>query len=85
MAEPFEIRINAAAAAQNGSLSPEARARTIKEIAAQERALENTDRQLNDPVFLDRAPDKVIAGLRAKRAAYEIQIAKNKKLLEGHE
>ncbi|MBV9406833.1 MAG: valine--tRNA ligase, partial [Acidobacteriaceae bacterium] len=85
LSERFQLRIEPAAAAQNGILSPEARARLAKEIANQQRALENTERQLNNSEFLSRAPEKVIASLRAKRAEYQIQIAKNKKLLEGRE
>ncbi len=80
-APEFDLEIHAAA--QNGALSPEARARILKEMAAQERAIENSQRQLNDATFLRRAPEKVVASLRAKLAENELQLAKNRKLLEG--
>ena len=82
MAEPFSLRIHAMAR-ENGALTPEARARIVKEIAMQERAIANTDRQLGDPTFLSKAPPEVVATLRAKRAEYEIQLARNRKLLEA--
>ena len=79
----FDLQIHTAAAAQNGSLTPEARARIAKDIAGQERAILNAERQLTDSVFLSKAPEKVIAGIRAKVAEYRAQLEKNKKLLEG--
>ncbi len=81
----FDLQIHAAASAQNGAVTGEARARILKEIANLERAIENSDRQLSDPVFLSRAPEKVVANLRAKREEYRIQLDKNRKLLEGLE
>ena len=70
-------------ATQNGSASGDARARIVKEIESYERLIENSNRQLSDETFLSRAPEKVVAALRAKLADYEEQLAKNKKLLEG--
>jgi valyl-tRNA synthetase len=81
----FDLQILAASAAQNGASTPEARARILKEISKLERAIENSKRQLNDPTFLSKAPEKVVAGLRGKLADYETQLANNRKLLEGFE
>jgi valyl-tRNA synthetase len=66
-------------------LSPEARARILREIASLERAIENSERQLADSDFLAKAPGKVVASLRAKLAGYQAQLEKNKRLLEGNE
>jgi valyl-tRNA synthetase len=81
----FDLQLHAAPppAAQNGSASGDARARIMKEIESYERLIENSNRQLSDETFLSRAPEKVVAALRAKLADYEEQLAKNKKLLEG--
>jgi valyl-tRNA synthetase len=81
----FELQILAAPATQNGALTPEARARTAKEIASLERAIENSKRQLSDATFLSKAPPNVVASLRGKVADYETQLTKNRKLLEGLE
>src|SRR5581483_5008481 len=81
----FDLQFKLGDASQNGALTEEARGRILKDMARQQRALENTDRQLNDPTFVSRAPEKIVASLRAKRAEYEAQLAKNKKLLEGLE
>ena len=48
-----------------------------------ERLIENSNRQLNDETFLSKAPEKVVATLRAKLADYQEQLTKNKKLLEN--
>jgi len=81
----FDLQLHAAPppAAQNGSASGDARARILKEIESYERLIENSNRQLSDETFLSRAPEKVVTALRAKRADYEEQLAKNKKLLEN--
>ncbi len=79
----FDLQIHATAVAQNGSLTPEARGRIAKDMAGQERAIANSERQLSDPVFLSKAPEKVVAGIRAKLAEYRTQLEKNKRLLEG--
>ena len=80
----FDLQIHAVpAAAQNGASSPESYARNVKENESLQRTIENGERQLQDPVFLGKAPEKVVAGLRAKVADYREQLAKNKKLLEG--
>jgi valyl-tRNA synthetase len=81
----FDVQLHAAPppAAQNGSSSGDAPARITKEIESYERLIDNSKRQLSDETFLSRAPEKVVASLRAKLADYEEQLAKNKKLLEG--
>ena len=85
----FELKINStdksATSLNNGALAPEARERIAKEITAQQRAIENSKRQLSNPSFLRKAPEKVIANLRRKLADYESQLAENTKLLEGLE
>ncbi|MGI9071913.1 MAG: valine--tRNA ligase [Bryobacteraceae bacterium] len=85
MPEFFNLHILSAGIGQGVALTAEARVRILKEIAGQEQAIENSHRQLNDPRFIRKAPEKVVANLRAKRAEYEIQLAKNRKLLEGLE
>ena len=57
--------------------------RISKEIESLERLIENSKRQLGDETFVSKAPEKVVATLRAKLADYEEQLAKNKKLLEN--
>lgn len=79
----FDLVIHAALPAQNGLLSPETRARIQKDIAAKERAIENSRRQLSDEKFTSNAPEHVVAAMRVKMAEYEAQVAKNKRLLEG--
>jgi valyl-tRNA synthetase len=70
-------------AAQNGTAGGDARARILKEIESFERLIESSHRQLSDETFLSKAPEKVVASLRAKLADYQQQLAKNKKLLDG--
>jgi valyl-tRNA synthetase len=80
----FDLQIHSApTAVPNGAGNPESFARIVKEIENLERVIANSERQLQDPVFLGKAPEKVVAGLRAKLADYREQLAKNKKLLEG--
>jgi valyl-tRNA synthetase len=80
----FDLQLHTAAAApQNGTSDSESRARILKEIAALERNIANSQRQLDDSVFLSRAPEKVVLNLRAKLVEYQQQLAKNRKLLEG--
>ncbi len=79
----YSFQIHGIPVHQNGVLSAEARIRIEKENAGLERAIANSERQLADPVFLSKAPEKVIAGIRAKLADYQLQHQKNKRLLEG--
>ncbi|HEX4773619.1 MAG TPA: valine--tRNA ligase [Bryobacteraceae bacterium] len=78
----FDLQIHAVAAITNGQ-GPETRARIEKENAGLQKNIENSNRQLNDPVFLGKAPAKIVEGMRAKLADYEAQLEKNRKLLEG--
>ena len=52
------------------------RERILKEIAQLGKVIANTDRQLSDPTILAKMPEKIVAGLREKRAGYEAQLAK---------
>ncbi len=81
----FDLQLHAEppAAAQNGSAGGDTRARILKEVESYERLIKSSHRQLSDETFLSKAPEKVVASLRAKLADYEEQLAKNKKLLEG--
>ena len=81
----FDLVIHADGPSQNGALSPDARARMEKDMAALRRTIGNSQRQLNDETFLSRAPEEVVASLRTKLADYEAQLAKNQRLLEGLE
>ncbi len=79
----FDLQIHAVLPAQNGASTSESRARIAKEIARIERIAENSKRQLADPTFVERAPEKVVNELRAKLSEYEAQLKKNRDLLEG--
>jgi valyl-tRNA synthetase len=80
----FDLQLHfTGAAAQNGAASAESRARILREIAALEKAIQNSERQLQDPTFLSKAPERVVIGLRAKLAEYQEQLAANKRLLEN--
>jgi valyl-tRNA synthetase len=69
----------------HAQLSSDARARVEKENASLRQAIDNSERQLADPSFLARAPEKVVATLRSKLATYQSQIEKNNRLLGGNE
>jgi valyl-tRNA synthetase len=74
-APDFDLHIHAVVS-QNGALSPENKQRILKEIAKLEGNINNSNRQLGDATFLQRAPAKVVEGIRAKLAEYEIQLKK---------
>jgi valyl-tRNA synthetase len=76
LANFFELKINT-----GESESSAIRERASKEVARLEKAIEGHRNQLNNPAFLDNAPENVIAGKRAKLAEYEAELAKNSKLL----
>jgi valyl-tRNA synthetase len=82
-APDFDLRIYVSGLPKNGASTPEARARISKEIARLENVIASSKQQLGDPVFLSRAPEKVVNGLRAKLADYEAQLQKNRQLLAG--
>jgi len=57
------------------------RARLEKENEQLEKQIANLHRQLTDDNFLAKAPEKIVAGMREKKAAYEAQLAKNRAAL----
>jgi valyl-tRNA synthetase len=52
------------------------RKRLEKERDQLTKNIANSDRQLNDEVFLGKAPQKVVDSIRAKKAEYEAQLQK---------
>jgi valyl-tRNA synthetase len=60
---------------------PVDRARLEKQNDELAKQIANLDRQFDSEVFMSKAPEKVIAGMRAKKAEYEAQIAKNRAAL----
>jgi valyl-tRNA synthetase len=50
--------------------------RRQKEIEQLQKNIANSERQLNDPVFMSKAPAKVIETIRAKLADYKAQLEK---------
>jgi len=60
----------------------ESKERVQKEIEKLLANIANCERQLADPVFLSKAPQKIVDSIRAKLAEYRAQLAKNQKLLE---
>jgi valyl-tRNA synthetase len=80
----FDLRIDAQpSSGQNGARSLDARNRATKDIAALEKVIDSSKRQLADEVFLSKAPAKVVETLRAKLSGYEAQLEKLKDQLEG--
>jgi len=57
--------------------------RLSKEIDQLEKVIANSDRQLGNADFVAKAPEKVIASMRQKRADYEGQLAKLRAALAG--
>jgi valyl-tRNA synthetase len=55
---------------------PVDRERVIREIAELEKVIANSQRQLSNEAFRAKAPEKVVAGMLAKQAEYEAQVAK---------
>jgi valyl-tRNA synthetase len=51
-------------------------ARKQKEIEQLQKNIANSERQLNDPVFMGKAPAKIIDSIRAKLADYKTQLEK---------
>ena len=62
---------------------PVDRGRLERECAELEKQIAALDRQLSNPEFLNKAPEKVIAAMRAKRAEYEKKLAENRAALDG--
>jgi valyl-tRNA synthetase len=65
------------------TVKADSRARIEKEIEKLKVNIANIQRQLNDEVFVSKAPEKVVTSLRAKLAEYQAQLEKNQRLLEG--
>jgi valyl-tRNA synthetase len=59
------------------------RARIEKEIEQLEKVIASFARQLENEEFLAKAPEKVIASMRQKKAEYEEQLAKNRAALQS--
>ncbi|MFN7921062.1 MAG: valine--tRNA ligase [Bryobacteraceae bacterium] len=57
------------------------RTRLEKEIAQLVKTIDSSNRQLGDEKFLSRAPEPVVASIRAKLADYESQLAKSREAL----
>ena len=76
----FDLQIHAGS---NGALRPEHRARIEKEISDLQNAIDNAARQLEDPVFMSRAPENVRINLTNRLAEYRTKLEKNKRLLEN--
>jgi valyl-tRNA synthetase len=77
-ASGFDVRIEVPAAQLE-----ERRKRIEKELAQLERNIANSERQLSDPVFLGRAPEKVVQDIRSKLANYKAQHEKLSAALAG--
>ena len=60
---------------------PVDRARLEKENEGLEKQIANLDRQFANEQFMSKAPEKVIASMRQKKAEYEAQLAKNRAAL----
>jgi valyl-tRNA synthetase len=54
------------------------RDKLLKEIADFEKVIASQNRQLENPEFIAKAPEKVVASMRQKLADYEAQIAKRR-------
>ena len=78
----FDLQLHAEAPAASASVG-DSKVRVQKEIDSLEQLISRSKSQLSDETFLGKAPEKVVATLRAKLADYEEQLAKNKKLLEN--
>ena len=61
------------------------RRRLEKENVQLAKNIASLDKQLGDPAFLGRAPEHVVASMRAKKSEYELQLSKNRATLEGLE
>ncbi len=59
------------------------RRRLEKERDQLTKNIANSERQLSDEVFLSRAPEKVVEGIRAKLAEYQTQLRKIENRLNG--
>jgi valyl-tRNA synthetase len=78
----FDLQLFAEAPASKVA-GGDAKGRIQKEIDSLQKLIDSSNRQLSDETFLSKAPEKVVATIRAKLADYRQQLAKNKKLMEG--
>jgi len=62
---------------------PVDRARLEKENAELEKQIVNLERQFADTESLAKKPEKIVSGMREKKAGYEAQLAKNRAALEA--
>jgi valyl-tRNA synthetase len=74
----FDLQLNVEIAAA----PKESKERIQKEINKLKVNIAHSERQLADPVFLSKAPEKIVSSIQAKLAEYRAQLAKNQKLLE---
>jgi valyl-tRNA synthetase len=61
---------------------PAERERLTKELAKQEKGLASAERQLSNPVFIEKAPPHVVEGLRKAEADTRLLIEKTRKALD---
>ena len=59
------------------------RTRLEKEIAQLQSLIANSARQLENEDFMKKAPEKVVASIREKKAGYEAQLAKSRASLDA--
>jgi valyl-tRNA synthetase len=74
----FDLQLNIEVAAA----PKESKERIQKEIEKLELNIANSERQLADPVFTSKAPEKVVNSIRTKLAEYKEQLDKNRRLLD---
>ncbi|WP_304348973.1 valine--tRNA ligase [Corynebacterium frankenforstense] len=83
-----EVRLNQAtvevALDTSGTVDKAAeRKRLEKELAKAEKELETTGKKLNNPNFVDKAPEKVVNGIRERRVIAEEEVARIRQRLEA--
>ncbi len=61
------------------------RIRLTKEIEQLEKLIANSERQLGNEEFVEKAPEKVVAQIREKMAGYQVQAGKSKATLSALE
>ena len=80
----YDLRIHVESAARNAMADAEVLVRMKKERDALSKVIASSESQLADEVFLSRAPEKVVTGLRNKLLDYKLQRQKLHLFLEGH-
>ena len=61
------------------------RIRLTKEIEQLEKLIANSERQLGNEEFVEKAPEKVVAQIREKMAGYQAQAGKSRATLSALE